>query len=325
MSDSRTELLTMLSQVNSFNFDELANKIYNFQRKENLIFKNFCHSFSNNSQFNFLPISAFKHHTLISGDWQPSSYFESSGTTSSLNSKLFIRDLDLYLRNSINSFDFHYGDHRKYCYLALLPHYLERKNSSLVAMVNHLIGHSDYEHSGFFLNNHDDLYEVIKNNQRNKIPTILFGVSFGLLDFSEKYKINFPDLIIMETGGMKGRKEEMTKEQLHAILCESFGTYEVHSEYGMTELFSQAYSKGKGIFYPGPALKVIVTELTDPTVSEKFGKTGILNVIDLANIDTCSFIATEDLGIAYEDGSFMIQGRMQSSDMRGCNLMISDL
>jgi hypothetical protein len=325
MSNLRTELFEMLSEVNSSNFDELANIIYNYQKKENKIFQNFSTNFSNSTQYNFLPISAFKFLPVVSGNWHPTSFFESSGTTSTINSKLYIQDINFYLQNTVAGFNYHYGNPSDYCILALLPHYLERSHSSLVAMVKHLIDCSSYSQSGFFLHDHEALFHVLVKNQKDKIPTILFGVSFGLLDFTEKHQIIYPDLIVMETGGMKGRKEDITKEKLHGILCNAFGTSNVHSEYGMTELYSQAYSKGKGIFFPSPTLKIVITEITDPLTKEKYGKTGVINVIDLANIDTCSFIATEDLGIAFEDGSFMVQGRMQSSDLRGCNLMLSDI
>lgn len=314
-----------IEKIHEGNFDEIARIIYKHQLEHNVIFRSYASNLDRkfDDEFIFLPISAFKSQKVVSGNWLSDSYFESSGTTSTINSKHYYKDLNWYLKNCEKGFTKFYGPISEYCFLALLPHYLERQNSSLIAMVNHFITISKYDQSGFFLNETDLLIKVLNENKKSKVPTILFGVSFALKDFAEQNAIDFPDLIIIETGGMKGRQEEITRQELHAIIQNGFGVQEIHSEYGMTELFSQAYSKGKGSYHPAPTMKVMIKEITDPLSNEKNNKTGIINVIDLANIDTCSFIATEDLGRLYDDGTFEVLGRMDNSDMRGCNLMIS--
>ena len=219
-------------------------------------------------------------------------------------------------------FEHFYGDIGEFCILALLPSYLERSGSSLVYMVDHFIQQSKHPQSGFFLNELDALVEKLAYCQQNGIPTLLIGVSFALLDLAERYPMSLPDMIIMETGGMKGRREEMTRDELHGILQEAFQVAAIHSEYGMTELFSQAYSKGKGLFYPSPTMRVLGRDITDPLSLQNRGQTAAINIIDLANIDTISFIATDDLGQVYPDHSFRILGRLDDSDIRGCNLMV---
>ncbi len=326
MNRERDKLLDKINQVTPINFTEIAYELFEYQRKHNLIYSDYLKGFKSINEMNrFLPISAFKTQTIVSNKNDLNLYFESSGTTSSINSKHYIFDLNWYLKNCVRGFELAYGKIQGFCFLALLPHYLERQNSSLIAMVNHFISLSNYKESGFFLNDEASLIKRIKHCKTKNIPTILFGVSFALLDFSEKYKINFPELIIMETGGMKGRRAEITREELHNEISNSFGTKQIHSEYGMTELLSQAYSKEKGIFYPPPTLKIIISEITDPFSKERNGKTGLVNIIDLANIDSCAFIATEDLGIVYDDGSFIIQGRLDASEIRGCNLLVQDI
>lgn len=314
-----------IEKIHEGNFDEIARTIYEYQLENNDSFRTYTSHFNRkiDDEFIFLPISAFKSHKVVSGSWFSNTYFESSGTTSSINSKHYYKDLNWYLSNCEKGFTKFYGQISEYFILALLPHYLERQNSSLIAMVNHFITISKYDQSGFFLNETDQLIKVLNENKKSNIPTILFGVSFALKDFAEQNAIDFSDLIIIETGGMKGRQEEITREELHNIIQHGFGVHAVHSEYGMTELFSQAYSNGSGRYYPAPTMKVVIKEITDPLSNEKNNKTGIINVIDLANVDTCSFIATEDLGRLYDDGSFEVLGRMDNSDMRGCNLMIS--
>ncbi len=273
----------------------------------------------------FLPVAAFKHWPVYTEPDLPAVFFESSGTTTSVNSRHYIKDMDWYLSNCRRGFEYQYGAVNQYCILALLPHYQERQHSSLIAMVSHFIGLSLYPESGFYLYNHSDLYVQLEKCKARGIPTLLFGVSFALLDFAEGFKIDFPELLVMETGGMKGRRVEVTREDLHAQIANSFGTTHVHSEYGMTELLSQAYSKSQGLFYPSPTMKVSTTEIADPLSREKYGKTGLINVIDIANIDSCAFIATEDIGKVYEDGSFTVEGRLDQSDVRGCNLMVGDM
>ena len=309
-----------------FNFDDLAHEVMEYQLEHNDVYNTYVHSVKGANPIQkliYLPISAFKsHHVVTSVISKSKTYFESSGTTGSINSRHYYEDQNWYLENAVTGFEQFYDPISSYCFLALLPHYLERSNSSLIAMIRHFIEASSYENSGFFLNNQHLLNDALQYNQTHKIPTILFGVSFALLDFAQLYPISFPDLIIMETGGMKGRKEEMTRADLHHIISSAFGTTKVHSEYGMTELFSQAYSQENGIFRPPATMRVSAREITDPFAIEKYGKTGVLNIIDLANIDSCSFIATDDLGEVYADGSFTVSGRLDESDIRGCNLMV---
>ena len=219
-------------------------------------------------------------------------------------------------------FEAFYGAVADYCVLGLLPSYLERSGSSLIAMVDHFIQLSKHPKSGFFLYDHAALADVLRQCQKTQQPTLLIGVSFALLDFAEQYSLDLSRITIMETGGMKGRRKEITRQVLHTILQDAFQVDVIHSEYGMTELLSQGYSKGKGIFYPTPTMKVLAREITDPFAVQKNNKTGVLNIIDLANLDSCAFIATDDLGKVAVDGSFEILGRLDSSDVRGCNLMV---
>jgi hypothetical protein len=273
----------------------------------------------------FLPISAFKSNKLHCELIKEEQVFFSSGTTGSAPSKHFVFDLKLYLKNALSIFESFYGKVEEYCFLALLPSYLERSGSSLVQMVDYFIAQSQYQQSGFYLYDHLDLKNQLDDCKKRKIPTVLFGVSFALLDFSEEYSVSFPELIIIETGGMKGRKTEITRDALHNIIAKGFKVDNVHSEYGMTELFSQAYSKNKGVYHPGRTMSVIIKEISDPFNSVEKGKTGIINIIDLANVDSCAFIETQDLGKKYDDGTFEVLGRLDVSDIRGCNLMVSDL
>lgn len=325
MNKERSILIEKVAHIEVYDFDEVKHELFAYQVKYNKLFADFNQNFSNKSANIYLPISAFKSHKIWTGNAEPTLFFESSGTTSSINSRHYLKNTEHYLSNCRKGFAFHYGDVNSYCILALLPHYSERQHSSLVAMVSDLVNASQYSESGFYLYNHLNLYNQLLHCQKHNIPTILFGVSFALLDFAEAYHIDFPTLTIMETGGMKGRRKEITRQELHDQLCSSFGTNYVHSEYGMTELLSQSYSKGDGLFYPSPTMKVEVTEISDPLSKEKYGKTGLINITDLANIDSCAFIATEDLGIAYEDGGFRVEGRLDYSDIRGCNLMVGDV
>ncbi len=324
LDKERSRLLNKISSIESFDFDEVKFEVFNYQLKHNKIYAEFVSHFHLPYTPIYLPISAFKHLAIYTEACLPDLYFESSGTTSSVNAKHYIKDLNWYLSNCKKGFDHKYGDVAKYCILALLPHYKERQHSSLAAMINHFIGLSSYAESNFYLYNHIELYNQLLKCKKENFPTILFGVSFALLDFAELYHMDFPELIIMETGGMKGRRQEVTRADLHAQICDAFGTHQVHSEYGMTELLSQSYSSGDGLFFPSPTMKVEITDLTDPMAREKNGKTGLINIVDLANLDSCAFIATEDIGRAYSDGSFTVEGRLDQSDVRGCNLMMSD-
>jgi phenylacetate-coenzyme A ligase PaaK-like adenylate-forming protein len=271
----------------------------------------------------FLPIEFFKSQQVLSSNWPVQVTFSSSGTTGQTTSRHLVTDVSWYEESFRRGFELFYGDIKQYTILALLPSYLEREGSSLIYMVEDLIKRSANPDSGFFLYNHDELYHQLKKQQQNQKPTILIGVTYALLDFIDSYQINFPQLIIMETGGMKGRRKEMIREELHAQLCAGFGVDAIHSEYGMTELLSQAYSTGDGIFNCPPWMHIITRDTNDPLTTLTDGKAGGINVIDLANINSCSFIATQDLGRLYADGSFEVLGRFDNADIRGCNLLIA--
>lgn len=320
------DLKNKISHVNEDSFDGIAKEIYKYQLQENPVFKDFVGKFEEfQTNYIFLPISAFKSHAVKSSNWMEEMIFESSGTTGTISSKHLVRDSKLYLNNALNIFESRFGDVSNFCILALLPNYLERGNSSLVAMVDHFIKKSNHSSSGFFLYDFDSLAFQLNYNEENGIKTLLFGVSFALLDFVVTVAPrNYKHLLIMETGGMKGRRKEITRDELHNELSTGFKDAIISSEYGMTELFSQAYLEDDGWFYPGSTMKVLITEINDPLKLERVGKAGVINIIDLANVDTCSFITTEDIGILNEKGGFKVLGRLDDSDLRGCNLMIEE-
>jgi phenylacetate-coenzyme A ligase PaaK-like adenylate-forming protein len=274
-------------------------------------------------QIPFLPVEFFKSHEVTTSKAPAEVVFTSSGTTGMITSRHLVTDVSWYQESFRKAFALFYGEITGYNILALLPSYLEREGSSLIYMAAGLIEASGNPDSGFFLYDHDALYLQLQKQQIAGKPTILIGVTFALLDFVERYKLNFPELIVMETGGMKGRRKEMIREELHQQLSAGFGVNSIHSEYGMTELLSQAYSKGDGIFYCPPWMKILTRDTNDPLTLVGDGKTGGINVIDLANINSCSFIATQDLGRIYTDNSFEVLGRFDNSDIRGCNLLIA--
>jgi hypothetical protein len=272
------------------------------------------------NQIPFLPISFFKTHDVFIGD-QPSTLFESSGTTMDVVSKHWVSNTDIYEESFLKCFQLFYGEPNDYCVIGLLPSYLERNHSSLVYMVDDLIKKSNHPDSGFYLDDFASLDKVLKKLALQKQKVWLIGVSFALIDFSTAFPQQLNNTIIIETGGMKGRKQELTKTELHTLLAKQLGTQKIHSEYGMTELLSQAYSLGDGVFTCPPWMKVLVSDDDDPTLLKSFGR-GVLHIIDLANIYSCSFIATQDLGEINEDGSFQVLGRVDASDRRGCSLMV---
>jgi hypothetical protein len=271
-------------------------------------------------QIPFLPISFFKTQEVVCGRFEPQAVFESSGTTQTTNSRHFVKDISLYKKSFLHCFELFYGPVKDWCILALLPAYLERKNSSLVMMADVLIGLSENKYSGFYLYNHEELFQVLEKLEKAGQKTLLLGVTFALLDFAEKYSLPLNHTIIMETGGMKGRREELTREQVHSIIKKSFSVSNVHSEYGMTELLSQAYSKADGVFNCPPWMKIVLRDEDDPFAISGSG-TGVINIIDLANIYSCSFIASDDAGRLHADGSFEVLGRLDHSDIRGCSLL----
>ncbi|MBS1530200.1 MAG: acyl transferase [Bacteroidetes bacterium] len=311
-------------------FTDAALQVFRFQAENCAVYKEFITNLDVNpakvksvEEIPFLPISFFKTHEVLSSSAPVEAVFTSSGTTGMINSKHLVTDVGWYEESFRGSFGIFYGDVKNYCVLALLPSYLEREGSSLIYMAEDLVKHSENPNSGFYLSNHEDLFQQLKKQQQADKPTLLIGVTFALLDFVEQYQFNFPDLIVMETGGMKGRRKEMIREALHETLCEGFGVDAIHSEYGMTELLSQAYSKGEGLFNCPPWMRVITRDTNDPMSNLRGSQTGGINVIDLANINSCSFIATQDLGRIYADGSFEVLGRFDNSDIRGCNLLIA--
>jgi phenylacetate-coenzyme A ligase PaaK-like adenylate-forming protein len=269
----------------------------------------------------FLPIQFFKTHQVVSTNNPIEKTFTSSGTTGSITSKHLVTDLTLYEGSYLEGFKHFYGNIEDYVVLALLPSYLERDGSSLIYMANDLISKSKQPESGFYLNNLVDLAQTILQLEASGQKTVLMGVSFALLDLIEQFQFNLKHTIVMETGGMKGRRKEIIRQELHHILRTGFGITQIHSEYGMTELLSQAYSKGNGVFDCPPWMKILTRDTEDALTLQKPNKTGGINVIDLANLNSCSFIATQDLGKVDENGQFEIIGRFDNSDIRGCNLM----
>jgi phenylacetate-coenzyme A ligase PaaK-like adenylate-forming protein len=313
-------------------FEGLAVEIFHFQYQHNNIYRQYTDALGINprnvqsiNQIPFLPIRFFKSHTVNTGDFKPAVIFESSGTTGSINSRHLVKDAGLYTESFSHGFQQFYGNIKEYCILGLLPSYLERQNSSLVYMVNKLIGQSQHPDSGFYLDEFDKLYAILKRLEANKQKVLLIGVTFGLLDFAENYTLPLQHTIIMETGGMKGRRKEMLRQEVHDLLKESFKLSAIHSEYGMTELLSQAYSYGAGLFKSSPWMKILLRDEEDPLTIKKTPatktETGAVNIIDFANIYSCCFIATDDAGRLYPDDSFEIIGRMDNSDIRGCSLM----
>lgn len=272
----------------------------------------------------FLPITFFKSQKVVSGDFVPGIVFSSSGTGDGPMSRHYVRDPALYMKSFTRSFNAFYGDPAEFCILGLLPSYLEREGSSLIYMVRRFMETGRHPLSGFFLYEHDQLAQRLIDLTLSKQKTLLVGVSFALLDFADTHDLLLGEnIIVMETGGMKGRKEELTREELHQRLCRAFRKKEIHSEYGMTELLSQAYSMGGGRFRTPPWMKVLVRDIQDPFQLLSPGKTGAINIIDLANIHSCAFIETQDIGKIHSDGSFEVLGRTDSSDIRGCSLLIS--
>jgi phenylacetate-coenzyme A ligase PaaK-like adenylate-forming protein len=270
----------------------------------------------------YLPISFFKTHQVVSNKEPEEIIFSSSGTTGMVQSRHYVTDLKMYDESFNLAFEQFYGKVENTCLLALLPSYLERDGSSLIYMVDALLKQSRHPESGYFLHNHEELYNKLTTLKHAKQKTILIGVTYALLDFLESYQLDFPDLIVMETGGMKGKRKEMVREELHDTLKSGFGIDAIHSEYGMTELLSQAYSYGHGVFDCPSWMKIVLRDTNDPLTLLNSSQTGGINVIDLANINSCSFIATQDLGRLLTGGSFEVLGRFDNADIRGCNLLV---
>ncbi len=310
-------------------FEKKALEIFKYQSKQNPVYREFLkylkidpESICQTADIPFLPIQFFKTHRIVSSEHKEETVFLSSGTTGMTPSKHFVTDLSIYRKSFLKGFRFFYGNPSDYTVLALLPSYLERTGSSLVYMVNNLIKKSNSKYSGFYLHDFKALREKLLELEKKGQKTILIGVSYALLDLTDQYQFKLKHTIVMETGGMKGHRKEMVKEELHDILKRGFGVNSIHSEYGMTELLSQAYSKGNGIFQTPPWMRVLIRDTEDALTILPHRKTGGINIIDLANVNSCSFIATQDLGKTYPDKSFEVIGRFDNSDIRGCNLMV---
>jgi len=309
-------------------FKNEALKVFNYQYKNNKVYQSFCqllnvqpNQVKNIAEIPFLPIQFFKSHKIVSSTQKEQQFFSSSGTTGSLTSKHYVTDLTIYENSYLKAFTQFYGNIKDYTVLALLPSYLERDGSSLIYMVNDLIKKSNKLESGFYLHNLSDLKNVLIALDANGEKVILIGVSFALLDLVEKFQFQLQNTIVMETGGMKGRRKELIRVELHDILKNGFGLDKIHSEYGMTELLSQAYSHGNGVFNTPPWMKILIRDTEDPLRLLANNQTGGINIIDLANINSCAFIATQDLGKIYSNNSFEVLGRFDNSDIRGCNLL----
>jgi hypothetical protein len=309
-------------------FAAVAPDLFSYQYTNNKVYRQWCDALKiqpqgikNVESIPFIPISFFKTHKLICENDTFETLFESSGTTQTSKSRHYVKHLDIYIQSFTTCFNLFYGDVKDWCIIALLPSYLQQQNSSLVRMADVLIQQSGHAESGFYLNNYQQLHHVLQQLENQQQKTLLIGVTYALLDFAEQFPMQLFFTTIMETGGMKGRRIEITRHEVHDILKKQFQIQQVHSEYGMTELLSQAYAKENGRFYCPPWMKVFVRDEDDPLKINATGK-GALNIIDLANIYSCAFIATDDAGEIFEDGSFTVNGRIDNSDIRGCSLMV---
>lgn len=318
-------------EFNISEFDQVALELFHFQYGANRIYRAYTDALGilpdrvqKISQIPFLPIRFFKTHRVCSTGFEPEAVFESSGTTGSVNSRHYIKDLNIYTQNFLEGFEQFYGDPQEWCIIGLLPSYLERDNASLVVMVNELIKRSRHEKSGFYLNELDQLSVNLHELERSGQKTLLIGVTFALLDFAALYPQCLRHTVVMETGGMKGRKAEITRPEVHDLLRKAFNLSCIHSEYGMTELLSQAYAACNGLFYNTRRMRVLLRNEDDPfeiLMPENGPVNGVINVIDLANVYSCSFIATDDAGRLFPNGSFEVLGRIDNADIRGCSLM----
>jgi phenylacetate-coenzyme A ligase PaaK-like adenylate-forming protein len=319
----------ILYTVNEGSFENIALRLFRLQASKNQIYRQFINhlgvepaAVSRLDDIPFLPISFFKTHAVQSDVWAPEVVFTSSGTTGATTSSHAVKSNAFYLSNSERIFTEFFGPVSNYHVLALLPSYLERTGSSLIAMADYFIKESKSPHSGFYLNNYDALAAKIRELQTDSKKIFLIGVSFALLDLADRFDLDMSNAIVMETGGMKGRRAELTREELHTYLMQRFHVGKIHSEYGMTELLSQGYSTGDGIFKTPTWMKILIRDMNDPFAGKENGQTGGINVIDLANIYSCAFIETQDLGKVYQDGNFEVLGRIDNSDARGCNLLV---
>lgn len=311
-------------------FDDMALAVFHLQYEHNSLYRQFVQALGIDLQaidhptkIPFLPVSFFKSHKIYCAKNAEGIIFESSTTTGSIPSKHYVADIELYRESFRKGFSLAYGRAEDYVIIGLLPSYLERKNSSLVFMVADLVDQSRHDASGFYLYDHDALARQLEETKLKGLKVLLIGVGYALLDFLENHPIELPGAIIVETGGMKGRRRELIREELHNRLCRGFGVLFIHSEYGMTELLSQAWSKGAGLFGCPPWMNIMIRNANDPLSLALPGLTGGINIIDLANLYSCSFIATDDLGRMQPGGTFEVLGRFDAADVRGCSLMVS--
>ena len=314
---------------NERQFSETALQIFNFQYNNNPIYGNYIKELNTDiskikhyKDIPFLPVDFFKTHKVVSSDKNAQTVFRSSGTTGMTRSEHHIIDLKIYEESFLRTFNLFYGKPEEYVFSALLPSYSEQGSSSLIYMMQKLMHLSNKPENNFYLYNHQELFEKLNELENRRQKTILFGVSFALLDFFEEFKIKLRNTTIIETGGMKGRKKEIVREELHKIIKKATGLKHIHSEYGMTELLSQAYAKTENKYQAPPWMKILIRDANDPFSYLEKNKSGGINIIDLANINSCSFIETKDLGKLHNDNSFEILGRFDNSDIRGCNLMV---
>jgi hypothetical protein len=316
--------------LNASSFAHTALEVFRFQAEHNPVYHRFLLSrkvdwrkINRLTEIPFMPITFFKTHRLITGAWSPAGIFESSGTTGTRSSIHYYPEYSFYLRHALTNFEYFFGDVRQYHILALLPSYLERKNSSLISMLNFFMEKSGSAFSGFYLYNEGEMVDQIgRLKTRNDRKIMVWGVTFALMDLARNYKADLSGCLVFETGGMKGRREEITRDELHEMLKEGFSVDRIYSEYGMTEMFSQAYTRGGLSYHCPPWLRIFIRDLTDPLTIGLINRTGGINVIDLGNLHSVSFIETADLGRAYADGTFEVLGRTDNSDVRGCNLMV---
>lgn len=311
-------------------YDQLVLDIFKYQYESVNVYREYLNNLGSRPvnevlHIPFLPISAYKHHKVIHTGSSVDITYSSSGTTATGKSFHYVRDRKNYLDHTVKIFEQNYGPVKDYVFLALLPNYLEREGSSLIDMMQHFISLSKYPESNFYLYDHDKLYDQLQKCRDDNKPTILFGVSFALMDFVENYQLDYPELIVMETGGMKGQRKELTKTEMHHKIIKALSISRVHSEYGMTELSSQLYSNGLGVFDQNIYLRAQIHDITDPLSLAPKGKQGIVCLTDLANIDSCSFIMTEDTGYINDQSQLVLTGRLDIAEARGCNLLLEEL
>lgn len=329
--DFNTHHISLLRQQRPFDFNSTALALFRYQAEHNNVYRQYLahlgvkpNQVETLAQIPFLPIEFFKEQQVITGTFEPQAIFYSSGTTQQARSQHYVADVGVYHEVSERIFERFYGPLQDYVILALLPSYLEQGGSSLVAMVDDFINKTGQQEEGFYLDNHDALLQTIQQAKSRGKKVLLIGVSYALLDLADNVqgKLDFAGVTVMETGGMKGRRREMIREELHALLTSGLGVQSIHSEYGMTELLSQGYSQGDGIFWPGYTMQILLRDLNDPFDVRDDLRSGGINVIDLANVHSCAFIETKDIGRKHPDGSFEVLGRFDNSDIRGCNLLV---